>query len=83
MLRYVLRPPIEPGMPVPRILIVAPPPIQTPKGPIAAKFRCDFLDAGPVTMSSRVDGVHLDADQQQTLGRALRALAGVARGLTR
>lgn len=30
--------PIEPGMPVPPILIVAPPPIRTPKGPIAAKF---------------------------------------------
>jgi lysophospholipase L1-like esterase len=30
--------PIEPGMRVPRILIVAPPPIQTPKGEIAAKF---------------------------------------------
>src|SRR5215475_3155386 len=30
--------PIEPGMPVPPILIVAPPPMQTPKGPIAPKF---------------------------------------------
>ena len=30
--------PIEPGMPVPPILVVAPPPIQTPKGPIAPKF---------------------------------------------
>jgi lysophospholipase L1-like esterase len=30
--------PIEPGMPVPPILIVAPPPLETPKGPIAAKF---------------------------------------------
>jgi lysophospholipase L1-like esterase len=30
--------PIEPGMPVPPILVVAPPPIRTPKGPIAAKF---------------------------------------------
>lgn len=30
--------PIEPGMPVPPVLVVAPPPIQTPKGPIAAKF---------------------------------------------
>jgi hypothetical protein len=30
--------PIEPGMPVPAILVVAPPPIQTPKGPIAPKF---------------------------------------------
>lgn len=30
--------PIEPGMPVPPVLVVAPPPIRTPKGPIAAKF---------------------------------------------
>lgn len=30
--------PIEPGMPVPPILVVAPPPIRAPKGPIAPKF---------------------------------------------
>ena len=30
--------PIEPGMPTPSILIVAPPPIRTPKGSIALKF---------------------------------------------
>ena len=30
--------PIEPGMPVPQILVVAPPAIRTPKGPIAPKF---------------------------------------------
>jgi lysophospholipase L1-like esterase len=30
--------PIEPGMPVPPILVVAPPPIQAPKGPIEPKF---------------------------------------------
>jgi len=30
--------PIEPGMPVPPVLVVAPPPISTPKGPIAPKF---------------------------------------------
>jgi lysophospholipase L1-like esterase len=34
----IRRAPIEPGMPVPLILIVAPPPIDSPKGPIAAKF---------------------------------------------
>lgn len=31
--------PIEPGMPVPQILIVCPPRIRTPRGSIAAKFR--------------------------------------------
>lgn len=30
--------PIEPGMPVPPILVIAPPSIRTPKGPIAPKF---------------------------------------------
>jgi len=42
--------PIEPGMVVPPILIVAPPPIKAPKGAIAPKFlgadiRCDGLAA--------------------------------------
>jgi lysophospholipase L1-like esterase len=30
--------PIEPGMPVPPVLVAAPPPIRTPKGPLAPKF---------------------------------------------
>jgi lysophospholipase L1-like esterase len=34
----VRRAPIEPGMPVPPVLVVAPPPLDTPKGPIAPKF---------------------------------------------
>ncbi len=34
----IRRAPIEPGMPVPPILIVAPPPIDVPIGPIAPKF---------------------------------------------
>lgn len=84
--------PIEPGMPVPEILVVAPPAIQKPKGPIAPKFeggdrkclglaaayrqvcedvRCHFFDAGGVVTSSKVDGVHLDADQHLALGKAL------------
>ena len=84
--------PIEPGMPVPQVLVVAPPPIRTPRGPIAPKFEgaerkcvglanayksacgelaCHFFDAGAVTTSSKVDGVHLDAEQHLGLGRAL------------
>lgn len=31
--------PIEPGMPIPPILIVCPPPIRTPEGSVAWKFR--------------------------------------------
>jgi len=92
LVRAIRRAPIEPGMPVPPILVVAPPPLDTPKGPIAPKFaggekravglaaaikrvcaeeRCAFFDAGTVTPASRVDGVHLDADQHARLGRAL------------
>jgi lysophospholipase L1-like esterase len=88
----IRRAPIEPGMPVPPVLIVAPPPIGTPRGAIAAKFagaerrsaglaaalervagelRCAFFDAGRVTASSAVDGVHLDAGQHAVLGAAL------------
>ena len=83
---------IEPGMPIPQILVVAPPAIRTPLGPIANKFAggevkcigladayhqvcleldCAFLDAGMVTHSSTVDGVHLDADQHVKLGLAI------------
>jgi lysophospholipase L1-like esterase len=88
--------PLEPGMPVPPILVVAPPPIREPKGPIAPKFlgaaeksaglaaalaavaeerRCAFFDAGSVTGSSVVDGVHLDAHQHLALGQAIAGAA--------
>jgi lysophospholipase L1-like esterase len=38
LVRAIRGAPIEPGMPVPPVLIVAPPPVRTPKGPIAPKF---------------------------------------------
>lgn len=84
--------PIEPGMPVPEILVIAPPTIRAPKGPIAPKFEgaetkcsglseayrsvcaelgCHFFDAGSVTASSDVDGVHLDLEQHLALGQAV------------
>jgi len=84
--------PIEPGMPIPDILVVAPPTIVEPKGAVAYKFdkaetRCTglvealediasqyhvaFFDANRVTGPSVVDGIHLDQDQHQTLGRML------------
>jgi len=84
--------PIEPGMPIPDILIVTPPAIQTAKANMREKFaggdekciglanaykaiademHCHFFDAGTVTDSSKVDGVHLDEDQHQALGVAL------------
>jgi len=38
LVRAIRTAPIEPGMPVPEVLIVAPPPARTPKGAIAPKF---------------------------------------------
>ncbi len=83
--------PIEPGMPVPPILLVAPPVISEPRGPLARKFAnaavksaglataysevaadlgCHFFDAGTVTPTSPVDGIHLDGAQHAVLGAA-------------
>jgi lysophospholipase L1-like esterase len=97
LVQAIRQAPIEPGMPVPEILIVAPPPIHDPKGTIAQKFEgaaqksaglagalaavarerdCDFFDAGTVTMTSRVDGVHLDSDQHEQLGMAMARVVG-------
>src|SRR5688572_1927022 len=92
LVRAIRTAPIEPGMPIPPVLIVAPPPFDDPRGPLAPKFAgaaaksvglaaafravadelgCAFFDAASVTPASRVDGIHLDADQHATLGRAL------------
>src|SRR5512147_1520302 len=38
LVRAIRAAPIEPGMPVPTVLIVAPPPVRTPRGAIAPKF---------------------------------------------
>lgn len=38
---------------------------------VCAELGCEFFDAGGVTASSRVDGVHLDAEQHAALGEAL------------
>jgi lysophospholipase L1-like esterase len=101
IVRGIRRAPLEPGMPVPDIVIVAPPPFGAPKGPVAPKFigaaeksvgltkaleqvaaeeGCRFFDAGSVTASSVVDGVHLDGGQHVVLGRAI---AGVVDSLLR
>lgn len=94
LVHEIRRAPVEPGMPVPPVLVVAPPPVTEPQGPIAPKFSdaagkcaglaeayrqvcgelgCHFFDAGGVITSSRIDGVHLDADQHQVLAQALAA----------
>lgn len=90
----IRRAPIEPGMPVPELMIVAPPAIEQVQGEMAVKFdgaerkaiglptalqeiannlKCEFLDASKVAKTSRVDGVHLDADQHRSLGVAIAA----------
>jgi lysophospholipase L1-like esterase len=38
LVKAIRNAPIEPGMPIPKILVVAPPPIRKPKGHIAQKF---------------------------------------------
>lgn len=102
LVRSIRQAPIEPGMSIPPVLVVVPPPIGNPRGPIAAKFAgageksaglaqayqeicaaidCPCFDAGTVTSSSRVDGVHLDLDQHALLGHAL--VEPVARMLDR
>jgi len=39
LVKTIREAPIEPGMPIPRILIIAPPPTQNPCGPLAPKFK--------------------------------------------
>ena len=94
LVHAIRRAPIEPGMPVPEVAVIAPPPLCAPRGAMTDKFArgdekcvgladayakvatelgCRFFDAGSVTPSSIVDGVHLDADQHAALGVALAA----------
>jgi len=92
LVNEIRKAPIEPGTPIPPILVICPPPISSPKGVLAEKFSgaeqrcagladaytvicsdlgCHFFDAASVTSSSRVDGIHLDADQHLALGNAV------------
>lgn len=63
--------PIEPGMPVPPILVVAPPPIRTPAGPLAPKFaggdaKCRGLSAALQTACGELGCSFFDADSTVT-----------------
>jgi len=101
LVQAIRQAPVEPGMPLPPVLVVVPPLIMAPKGPIAAKFAgaadkcvglaqayrdvcaaldCHYFDAGAVTTSSRVDGVHLDVDQHAVLGTALATVVAAIIG---
>lgn len=66
--------PIEPDMPVPPILVVCPPPVGTPKGPLAAKFegaesRCLGLAAAYREMTAAQDCHFFDAATVTTSSR--------------
>jgi lysophospholipase L1-like esterase len=68
LVRAIRQAPIEPGMPVPDILIVAPPPIQTPRGDMAAKFagadgRCAGLADAYRQIAAELHCHFLDAGQ--------------------
>ena len=55
LVRAVRRAPIEPGMPVPPVLVVAPPPAGTARGAMAEKFRgADVRAAGLADVYARV-----------------------------
>lgn len=92
LVNIVRNAPVEPGMPSADILIVAPPAIGEPQGPIADKFQgaqmrfkglpdelakiaaessTHYFNAGDVTETSTVDGIHLDEPQHLALGQAL------------
>jgi lysophospholipase L1-like esterase len=63
--------PIEPGMPVPPILIVCPPKIRTPQGSIAPKFRgaeqrCAGLADAYMRMASDLQCAFFDAETVTT-----------------
>jgi lysophospholipase L1-like esterase len=66
LVQAIRRAPIEPGMPVPEVLVVAPPPIRAPRGPIAPKFeggaeRCAGLAAACEAVSRELGCHFFDA----------------------
>lgn len=66
LIQAIRQAPIEPGMPVPPILVVVPPPLQTPKGPIAPKFaggerKCVGLAAAYAEVCAALDCHYFDA----------------------
>jgi len=53
LISEIRRAPIEPGMPIPPILVVAPPPMQEPKGPLSRKFTGAGLKAAGLAAAYR------------------------------
>jgi lysophospholipase L1-like esterase len=63
--------PIEPGMPVPLVLVVAPPPIHLPRGPLAPKFygadaKCEGLAAAVGEVATTLGCAFFDAAKVTT-----------------
>jgi lysophospholipase L1-like esterase len=74
LLNEIRSAPIEPGMPVPPVLVVSPPATATPKGPIAAKFtgaehRCSGLADAYRTVCSQMACAFFDAGGVTTASR--------------
>ena len=67
LINIVRQSPIEPGMPVPEILIVAPPIIKKPKGDMADKFngaeiRCIGLPSELKKVAKELSAMYFDAN---------------------
>ena len=74
LVNEIRKAPIEPGMPVPPILVVCPPPIFVPKGLIAAKFagaaqRCVGLADVYRSVSADLKCYYFDAGSLTTASR--------------
>jgi lysophospholipase L1-like esterase len=66
LVNEIRKAPIEPGMPVPPILVVCPPPIHSPQGVLAAKFsgaeqRCSGLSEAYSAVCSDLGCLFFDA----------------------
>ena len=66
LVQTIRQAPIEPEMPAPRILVIAPPLITTPKGPIAPKFnggegKCVGLAAAYKQVCTEIGCIFFDA----------------------
>jgi lysophospholipase L1-like esterase len=71
LVREIRKAPIEPGMPIPPVLIVCPPQVRTPKGAIAPKFRgaeqrCAGLAQAYQQIASDLECLFFDAESATT-----------------
>lgn len=71
LIQIIRKAPIEPGMPIPQIMVIAPPTITHPKGPIASKFqgaerRCVGLTDELRKVAEHCDTLFFDANKVTT-----------------